>query len=216
MTKYYHIMRKLIFLLTAGIIFNTISGQESNKIILLKPDKTKGVSVMQAFDVRASVREWSPQKLSLQELSDLLWAANGINRPEEGKRTAPSAMNAQDIDIYAFMEEGIYFYDAKLHILNPVAAGNYMDLPGKTDAPVNLVLVSDVSRFRAGTDSLKLIWASMDCGIVSQNIALFCAGTGLKTRPRAGFPGLSRIRELLQLKNTQLILLNHPVGYGKE
>ena len=216
MIKYNRIMRKLIFLLTAGMIFNSATGQELNNIILLKPDKTKGLPVMQAFDVRASVREWSPQKLALQELSDLLWAANGINRPDEGKRTAPSAMNAQDIDIYAFMEEGIYFYDAQKHLLTPVASGNHMDLAGKTDAPVNLVLVSDISRFRAGTDSLRLVWASMDCGIVSQNIALFCAGTGLKTRPRAGFPGATKIRELLQLKNTQLLLLNHPVGYGKE
>ncbi len=209
-------MKKLISLLTGILVFTLVTGQETDTIVLLQPDKTKGLPLMQAFNARASVREWSQQKLSSQELSDLLWAANGINRPEEGKRTAASAMNAQDIDIFAFMEEGIYFYDARQHALNPVVTGNYMDLPGKTDAPVNLVLVSDISRFRSGTDSLKLIWASMDCGIVSQNIALFCAGTGLKTRPRAGFPGAAKIRELLKLKDTQYLLLNHPVGYEKK
>lgn len=198
------------------LICNSFTGQEPGTIILPKPDKTRGLPIMQAFDARASVREWSSQKLTQQDLSDLLWAANGINRPDEGKRTAPSAMNAQDIDIYAFMEEGIYLYDPKQHALNQVVSGNFMDLPGKTDAPVNIVMVSDVSRFRAGTDSLKLIWASMDCGIVSQNIALFCAGTGLKTRPRAGFPGALKIRELLKLKETQLLLLNNPVGYEKK
>jgi len=209
-------MKKILIFLSVVLVFSSASGQELNPVSLLKPDKSKGLPVMQAFNERASVREWSPEKLTLQDLSDLLWAANGINRPEEGKRTAPSAMNAQDIDIYVFLEEGIYFYDAKQHQLNQIAQGNYMDLPGKTDAPVNLVLVSDISRFRAGTDSLKLVWAAMDCGIVSQNIGIFCSGTGLKTRPRAGTPGATRIREILNLKDTQYILLNHPVGYEKK
>lgn len=206
----------MISLFTGVLIFSLVAGQEMIPIVLLQPEKSAGLPIMQAFSARASVREWSPEKLSLQDLSNLLWAANGINRPDEGKRTAPSAMNAQDIDLYAFMEDGIYFYDAKQHILNPVVSGNYLDLPGKTDAPVNLVLVSDISRFRAGSDSLKLVWAAMDCGIVSQNIGIFCAGTGLKTRPRAGFPGGKKIRELLKLNETQYLLLNHPVGYQKK
>lgn len=209
-------MKTILILLSAILVFNPVSAQELTKVSLLKPDMSKGLPVMQAFNERASVREWSPEKLAIQDLSDLLWAADGINRPDEGKRTAPSAMNAQDIDVYVFLEEGIYFYDAKQHLLNQVAKGNYMDLPGKTDAPVNLVLVSDISRFRAGNDSLKLVWAAMDCGIVSQNIGIFCAGTGLKTRPRAGTPGAAKIRELLNLKDTQYILLNHPVGYEKK
>ncbi len=184
-------------------------------ITLKTPDKTRGFPVMKALDVRASVREWSAQNLSLQDLSDLLWAAFGINRPDEGKRTASSSMNSQDIDVFAFMEEGIYLYDANKHNLNPVVAGDYRNLPGQTDAPLNLVLITDISRFREGSDSMKIGWANIGCGIVSQNISLFCAGTGLKTRPRASCPGADKIRKLLKLKDTQHILLNHPTGYAK-
>jgi nitroreductase len=125
-------------------------------------------------------------------------------------------MNAQDIDIYVFMDDGIYLYDAPKHVLNQVVAGDYRVLPGKTDAPVNLVLITDISKFRAGNDSLKIGWGNIDAGIVSQNISLFCSATGLKTRPRASFPGAEKIRELLKLKGSQYILLNHPVGYKKK
>jgi nitroreductase len=243
-------MKYLFCLIMISGLFGALSAQELKPIALMKPDKTRGLPVMEALSVRASVREWSSKPLSMQDLSDLLWAANGINRPD-GKRTASSAQNAQDIDIYVFMEEGIYLYNAPENRLNPVAAGDYRDLPGKTDAPVNLVLVTDISKFRgpgdpppaggrpgtppAGTpppaggpppnavkmtpdqvDSLKLGWGNIDCGIVSQNISLFCAATGIKTRPRASFPGAAKIRELLTLKPTQHILLNHPVGYAKE
>ena len=159
-------MKKYLVFILIVAFGNSLSGQELKPIELTKPDKTRGLPVMQALDVRASVREWSSQKLNLQDLSDLLWAANGINRPDEGKRTASSAMNAQDIDIYAFMEEGIYLYDAQKHVLNPVVSGDYRSLPGMTDAPVNLVLITDISKFRAGTDSLKIGWANIDCGIV--------------------------------------------------
>ena len=207
-------MREYIALFLIISFCNSLSGQELKTIELLKPDKTRGLPVMEALSVKASVREWSSQKLSLQDLSDLVWAANGINR-DDGRRTASSAMNAQDIDIYAFMEEGIFLYDAKQHALNPVASGDFRDLPGKTDAPVNLILISDISRFSAGSDSLKTGWANIDCGIVSQNISLFCAGTGMKTRPRASFPEAAKIRDVLKLKDTQHILLNHPVGYSK-
>jgi len=208
-------MKQTLITLLAMTLFTSAAAQELNPIALLNPDKTRGFPVMKALDVRASVREWSSQKLNLQDLSDLLWAANGVNRPAEGKRTASSAMNAQDIDVYVFMEEGIYLYDAQKHVLNPVVSGDYRTLPGMTDAPVNLVLISDISKFRAGDDVLKLGWANIDCGIVSQNISLFCAATGLKTRPRASFPGADKIRELLKLNETRHILLNHPVGYAK-
>lgn len=85
--------------------------QEPKTIKLNEPNKTRGLSVMEALSVRASVRDWSDRDLSLQDLSDLLWAANGINRPDSRKRTASSAMNAQDVDIYVFLKEGVYLYD---------------------------------------------------------------------------------------------------------
>jgi hypothetical protein len=208
-------MKKLLSLLCFVIIYNLSFAQESETITLPAPDTEKGLPLMKALSARASVREWSSQKLSGQDLSDLLWAANGINRAD-GRKTAPSAQNAQDVDIWVFMPEGIYFYNAVKHALDLVAKGNYMDLPGKTDAPVNLVLTTDISKFKGGSDSLRLGWGNIDTGIVSQNISLFCAGTGLKTRPRAMFPDTDKIREILKLRNTQIIILNHPVGYEKK
>jgi nitroreductase len=208
-------MKKVLLSLAIVLMSLFLSGQELAPIELPAPDKTKGLPVMQALGERASVREWSAQKLGLQELSDILWAANGINRPDEGKRTAASALNAQDIDVYAFTDAGIYLYNAQKHRLEPVAAGDYRDLPGMTDAPLNLVLVSDISRFRIGSDSVKMVWACMDSGIVSQNIAIYCAGTGLKTRPRVGFPGAAKMRELMKLKESHHLMLNHPIGYPR-
>ena len=190
--------------------------QEQDSIVLLKPEKTRGFPLMKALDLRKSASTWSAKELELQDLSDLLWAANGINRPSSGKRTAASAQNAQDIDIYVFMKERVYLYNASKHILSSVVIGDYKSLFEKTDAPVVLLLVSDISRFRPGYDEYYLSWANIDCGIVSQNIALFCSATGLRTRPKAIFKREEeQIRELLQLRDSQIVLLHHPIGYSK-
>ena len=190
--------------------------EQLENIKLLKPDKTRGLTLMKALDVRKSATSWSARDLELQDLSDLLWASNGINRPRSGKRTAASAQNAQDIDIYVFMKERVYLYDASKHNLSYVVIGDHRNQFEKTDAPVVLLLVSDISRFRDGYDDYYLSWANIDCGIVSQNIALFCAATGLRTRPKAIFKREEeQLRELLQLKDSQYILLHHPVGYSK-
>jgi len=244
----------LLAALLAAIIPLRGQAQDLKAIKLLEPNKTRGLPVMEALSVKASVRDWSAKELSLQDLSDLLWAANGVNRAD-GKRTASSAMNAQDVDIYAFMKDGIYLYDAKAHVLTPVLSGDHraeilpMRPPGggpggpgakpgekppakpeakpdakpghggpggppPTPAPVQLILVSDISRFTRGEPALKLEWAAIDTGIVSQNISLFCAGTGLATRPRASMDR-AKVKELLKLSETQYPLLNHPVGYKK-
>jgi nitroreductase len=176
--------------------------------------------------VKASATEWSDRELSLQDLSDLMWAANGLNRPEENKTTASSAMNAHDVDIYAFMERGVFVYDFENHELDPVVAGDLrsdimMRRPGApapegagVEAAIQIVLVSDPDRFRAGTDALKHEWGAIGAGIISQNISLFCAATGLQTRPRASLDK-EKVKDLLGLKETQHVLLNHPVGYAR-
>ena len=105
--------------------FTWTQAQESDSIKLPDPTKKGGLSIMETFSNRASGRSWADRELSSQDLSDLLWAANGINRPESGKRTAPSALNAQDIDIYVCMKSGIYLYDAKKHLLELIALDDY-------------------------------------------------------------------------------------------
>jgi SagB-type dehydrogenase family enzyme len=194
-------------------------------IKLNDPDLNREFPVMKAFSARASIREWSDKELSLQDLSDLLWAANGINRSDSKKRTAPSAMNAQDIDIFVFDKNGIYLYDALGKALVPVAAGDHRAEIGMRRGPgpggpprlgpVHLVLVSDASRFRHGTPELKNEWGALDAGTVSQNIALFCASAGMGTVPRAAI-AKDKIRELLKLSETQNPFLEHPVGYLKQ
>jgi nitroreductase len=218
--------------------------QELASIKLNEPNKKRGSSVMEALSLRASVREWSDKEISVQDLSDLLWAANGINRPESKKRTAASAMNSQDVDIYVFNKEGVYLYDAVQHSLMPILAGDHRSEigmprrggPGGPGAPpgappagappakpaggasapasVHLVLVSDNSRFGNGTPELKREWGAIDVGLVSQNIAVFCAGTGMATRPRASVDK-EKVRAMLKLKELQFPVLEHPVGYPK-
>ncbi len=193
-----------------------LSAQGLEEIKLLTPDKTRGSSMMQAFANRHSDRVFANKKLSVKDLSDLLWAANGVNRADKGMRTAPSALNKQDIDVYVVLAEGAYLYDAKAHTLKPVAKGDYRPLlAGGQDfvnkAPACLLLVSDLSRFGEEKEYTRMM-AAMDAGIVSQNINLFCAGAGLSTVPRASMDQAG-LRKALKLKDSQIPLMNNPVGY---
>lgn len=199
------------------------AGDESKNIKLNPPDKKRGLPFMEALSVKASVRDFSDKELSLQDLSDLAWAANGINRPDSKKTTASSAMNSQDVDVYYFMQSGVYVYDVARHQLKYLMDGDYRarivrPRPGSTTPPsvppVLLLLISDMSRFKFGSSEMKRECAALDAGIVSQNISLFCAATGLKTVPRLG-TDRAKVTELLHLTEAQYILLNHPVGYAK-
>jgi SagB-type dehydrogenase family enzyme len=209
-------MKKIISLLPAILLSSCLFGQELKPITLNPADLKRGLPIMEAFSLRASNTDFSDKKLSLQDLSDLLFAANGVNRKDIKKRTAPSAMNAQDIDVYVFLQEGVYLYDAFQGVLNPVVAGDQRILAAGSQesvakAPVILLMVSDISRFRL-PETMKLENAAKDAGIVSQNINIFCAGTGLITRTR-GTMDLVKIKSMLNLKDTQHPMLNNPVGY---
>lgn len=213
-------MKRFSSIVTTFLLFVSIMNAQNLKEIRLNaPDMTRGANMMKAFANRHSDREFAHKELSIQDISDLLWAANGINRPSEGMRTAPSALNKQDIDIYLFTKEGAYLYDAQLHILKPIAEGDQRSLvAGGQDfvktAPVCLVYVSDLSRFGLGASEQVKLMGAMDAGIVSQNVNLFCAGVGLSTVPRATMDseGLKRV---LKLSDSQVPMMNNPIGYPK-
>jgi SagB-type dehydrogenase family enzyme len=212
-------MKNKIFFVLFIITANSLFAQTAKTIVLNPPSNDRGLSVMKALSLRASAAEFDTANINLQDLSDLLWASNGVNRPEEGKRTAPSAINAQDIDIYVFMKTGIYLYNAKNHLLDLIVDNDYRNIIADKQlnvlkAPVIFLAVSDISKFTFGSDSLKKIWAAEDAGIVSQNISLFCASAGFATRPRA-FMDQKKLRKILNLKDTQHLMLNNPVSYKK-
>lgn len=211
-------MRKLSCILASFLLIITMHAQNLKEIKLNTPDKNRGSSVMKALSDRHSDREYAEKELSIKDLSDLLWAANGINRPD-GKRTAPSALNKQDVDVYVIMKEGAYLYNAKQQALIPVAQGDHRAaVAGGQDfvktAPVSLVLVTDLSRFGNITEQTKLMGA-VDVGIVCQNISIFCSGTGLSTVPRATMDK-EALKKILKLSDSQLPIMNHPVGYPKK
>lgn len=213
-------MKRVATLAMITLLSGAVMGQAPQDIKLNAPDMERGLTIMKAFEKRASATSFSSKELSLQDLSDLLWASNGINRPESGKRTAPTAVNAQDVDIYVLLKSGAYLYDAKTQTLKGIAAGDNRKLVSErqtnfANAPAMLVLVSEISRFRGDDNARKLSWAAMDAGIVSQNISLFCAGAGLVTRPRASMD-TEGLRKLLNLNVNQYPLLNNPVGYPNE
>ena len=212
-------MQKLLLYLLFAALAASLSAQETKSIILSQPDTNRGLPVMKALSLRASATDYDTTALKLQDLSDLVWAANGVNRTDAGKRTAPSAMNAQDVDVYVIMKSGTYLYDAKKHQLDLVAEGDLRMLAADRQevvakAPVICLLVSDITRFRSGEEASRLVWAAEDAGIVSQNIAVFCAGVGLSTRPR-GTMNQQKLAEALKLKPSQHLMLNQPVSYPK-
>jgi hypothetical protein len=212
-------MKTLVISFQILLLSLCLKGQELKPIILNSPDLKRGLPVMEALSQRASNTDFSDKKLSIQDLTDLLYAANGVNRKDVGKRTAPSAMNAQDVDVYVFLEEAVYLYDAFKNVLNPVVVGDQRKLAAGAQesvagAPCILVLISDISRFKFPDNSRKLDAAAKDAGIVSENINIFCAGTGMYTRSR-GTMDLEKIKIVLKLKDTQYPMLNNPVGYKK-
>ena len=191
--------------------------EEMKPLQLPKPQMDGGKPLMQVLKERKSTRVFSPQKLPEQTLSNLLWAAFGISRPD-GRRTAPSASNRQEIDVYAITAEGAYLYDAKEHLLKPVVAGDLRAQAGTQDyvkeAPLNLVFVADTTKMGSGSEESKALNTGADTGFISQNVYLFCASEGLATVVRASIdrPALA---QALKLKPEQKIILAQTVGYTK-
>jgi Nitroreductase len=199
------------------VSFITVSwAAELSPIKLPPPNLNSGKSLMQSLQARKSSRDFSTKKLPVEVLSNLLWAACGINRPESGRRTAPSAVNWQEIDVYVAMADGLYLYNAKEHILKPILNRDIRALAGKQsfvkDAPVNLIYVADLSKISKANIEEKNFYSAVDTGFISQNVYLYCASEGLSTVVRAMIDKDS-LSKAMNLSDNQKITLSQTVGY---
>lgn len=208
-------MRKSLFI--ALICAGTMLAQDLKPIALPPPQTGGGRPLMQVLKERKTSREFASEKLSAQVLSNLLWAAFGINRPE-GKRTAPSAMNWQEIDIYVATADGLFLYEAKANRLEPVLTQDVRAATGTqpfvAGAPVNLVYVADLSKTSGAASDIPL-YTSADVGFIAQNVYLFCASEGLATVVR-GSVDRAALAKVMKLRPEQKIVLAQTVGYPKK
>ncbi len=189
--------------------------QSDGSITLDEVDTTGGRPLMQVLKERSSSRAFSEKELPKQILSELLWAAFGINRPDSGKRTAPSAHDFQEIDIYVSMKSGLYLYEPKQHILTLVLEEDLRSLTGLQEfsavAPVNLIYVADYSKMGEDGDENEL-YSAMDAGFISQNVYLYCASAGLGTVVK-GWIDKPALSKAMKLSSEQRIVLSQTVGY---
>jgi nitroreductase len=160
----------------AGLLLAASAVGQQAAIQLPKPRIAGGMPLMEALAKRQTTRAFTDKPLPQQTLSNLLWAAFGVNRPQEVKdglgRTAPSAMNKQEVELDVVLADGVYVYEAEQNRLRPVVAG---DVRGKigtgaaAHAAVTIVYVADA----------KLDYAQVDTGFIGQNVYLFAASEGL-------------------------------------
>jgi nitroreductase len=202
-----------LLLVPAGLL-----AQDLKPVALPAPQTSGGKPLMQALKERKSTREFSPDKLSPQMLSNLLWAGWGINR-EDGHRTAPSSSDKQEIEIYAVTADAAYVYDAKGNTLKPVASGDLRKGTGTVafvgEAGLNLVYVADFSKMANGDDAAKIATANANTGFIAQNVYLFCASEGLGAVVRGSVPR-AELSKALNLRPDQRITLAQTVGYIKK
>ena len=199
-------------LLLAIICFSTFIARSQNITILPAPDKSLNVSLFEALQNRHSEREFSDKEIDNSTLSQVLWAAAGVNRPD-GKLTVPSSNNVQDINIYVCKKDGAYLYKAAEHSLVKVSEKDLRnDIAGSqttvAEAPIILVLTSDLNKIR--THSALI--GNLDAGYVSQNICLICSALGLNTVPRVQMNKDVLTKEL-KLKEDEILVVNNPIGY---
>ena len=216
--------------LMTGTLSSAI-GQELKPIQLLPPQIEGGRPLMQVLKDRKSWRLYTTEKIPIQVLSNLLWSAFGINRPGQGLRTAPTGGNRQDIDIYVATADGVYVYEAKANILNPVLAEDVRSLSGRQypppivpanlvppldEAPVNLIYVCDgLKKSKISTEEENLRSAFAHTGFISQNVFLFCASEGLATVVRLWFDKAA-LEKKMRLRPEQYALLVQSVGYPRQ
>jgi SagB-type dehydrogenase family enzyme len=207
----------IAMLMSFALLSTCVFAADTGKVIQLPAPKTDGgMPLMKALLERHSGRDYSQKEISLQTLSDLLWAGFGISR-EDGRRTAPSAANVQEIDIYIAKADGLFRYNAKENALELIVADDIREATGSQpfvkNAPVNLIYVADFSkqgRFGTQRDS----WAAMDTGFIAENVYLFCASEGLSTVARGLFDPAA-LSKAMKLRADQKIMLTQSIGHPK-
>jgi len=204
-----------LFILSIG------AGTSAPEVAMIKlppPQMEGGKPLMQVLKERHSTREFSDKQLAPQLLANLLWAAAGVNRPESGKRTAPSARNWREIDIYITTAEAVYRYDNQEHVLQLVQKGDLRAVTGVQDfvatAPLNLVYIADLSRMQEADKDQQQFYSAADAGFIAQNVYLFCASEGLATVVR-GSIDRKALGKALGLNKNQQIILAQTVGYPR-
>jgi SagB-type dehydrogenase family enzyme len=197
---------------------STIFAQSSKIIELPNPDTTDGKPLMQALKDRQSTREFSSDSLTIPVLSNLLWAACGVNRAESGKRTAPSAMNWQEIDVYIATAHGLYLYDSAKHTLEQILPDDVREKTGAQafvkDVPVNLIYVANYSKMSKSSDTDKKPYSFADAAFIGENVYLFCASEGLATVVR-GSVDRPALEKSMKIGPEQHVVLVQSVGYPK-
>jgi nitroreductase len=201
-----------VLLIFPSIIF----AQDLQPLQLPAPQITGGKPLMQALSERKTTRTFSSEKIAPQVLSNLLWAAFGINRPATGHRTAPSGLNSQDIEIYVAAPEALYLWDAKANQLKPIISQDVRGLTGSQDylkeAAINLVYVSDLAKTKSNNAEGRALIIGAHTGFISQNVYLFCASEGLATVVRASIDKAA-LAKAMNLRPDQAITLAQSVGY---
>jgi SagB-type dehydrogenase family enzyme len=184
-------------------------------IDLPMPDMSSGAPLMKALALRASTREFSDVPLTAATLGALLWAADGVNRPARGGRTAPSAHAVYEVDLYAVLPNGVYRYDSPSHRLVLKHASDARNLTGYQDfvgdAPLDLVYVVNTSRLMQMPAQQRDIFAAVAVGAMAQNVALYCASEGLGNVVR-GWINHRLLGDALRLNEDELPILAQTVG----
>lgn len=200
-------------------IFHFTGCSQEKVIKLPQPQTSGGMPLMEALMKRSTSREFSPKELELQTLSNLLWAANGINRPEDGLKTAPSAVNWQEIDIYISLSKGVYIYNALENQLELYMKDDIREATGRQpfvkDAPVNLIYVADFTRMGDRDETTKHWYSAADAAFIAQNVYLFCASENLAAVIR-GAVEKEELKKTMNLPAHKHVVLCQSVGYNPE
>ncbi len=193
-------MKKVFLLFSAALAVIVSAGD----IQLPPAEKNGGMALSEALNMRHTVRRYSDKALTLQELANILWSANGVNRPD-GKRTAPSARNRQEIMLYVTMKEGTFFYDPATHMLKQISGEDLRKYAGRFAAPCYIIIAADLEK------QPSEVFAAMDAGYVSQNIHLAVTAQKLGTCTIGSIPDRKTLSGKI-LSGKKQLLVTHSLG----